>query len=451
MAARGACSARGARCAFVSYVPHSSVPSGGPLRHRSATVRAVALVPLAAALACSDAPSGPAPTAPLTLCASEWMAYRNEGGAWTRAVADPDGKVRIDATARLAIASASGMNTPNVVPHLRVDFLTAEQARVRFLRTCGDGTFSPTSGTFSGVAQGIVAGGWADVRYGGVGASTLRADNPRFTLSAFDGARDLVATRWPSEQLMPDHADRVILRRAQRYTAGSSIALDFASDEAFPLAQHTVSWTGPRAHLQVNLLTADGNDVVLQSSNTSTPGIGDGASSTPLHSIPAARLAAGDLHQLMLGGGRRSVWLYYHEPRDRAVTFGPPASQPRFVTVGTSPNVRLRVEVPSQPEYGTFISASLSQFAVTNGYYGATNRVYMTATREYFGGTPRTWILEMPELSRVPGFQNVFGLHPGAYEWGLTVTSSPYWFRPSDATGGTTIRYASGSGEATAP
>lgn len=421
-------------------------------RERTPFIRHLAALAVAAgALACGDAPSGPVPTTPVTLCGSEWTAYRNEGGQWTRAVAGTDGKIHIEATERLAIARATGMNTPNVTPHLHVDFLAAEQARARFLATCRLDPFPPTSGTFSGIVQGMVAGGRADVRYGPAGASMLRADNPRFTLWAFADAHGLVATRWPPDALTPDHADRVIIRRAQRYAAGSSITLDFASEEALPLAQHTVSWTGPSAHVQVNFLTADGSDLVLQSSNMSTPGIGDGASSTRLYSVPAARLAPGDLHHLMLGGDRRSVWLFYHEPTDRSIALGPPASQPRFVTVGTSPNVRLRVEVPSQPEHPTSISASLSQFAVTNGFYGATNRVFMTATREYFGGTPRTWSLEMPDLSRVPGFQNIFGLRPGAFEWGLTVTDSPYWFRPSDATDGTMIRRASNWGEATAP
>ena len=86
-----------------------------------------------------------------------------------------------------------------------------------------------------------------------------------------------------------------------------------------------------------------------------------------------------------------------------------------------------------------------------NGFRGATNRVFMTATREYFGGTPRTWMLEMPNLTGVPGFQDVFGLHPGAYEWSVRVTDSPFWFEYAEATDGTTIRSAVDWGEATAP
>ena len=407
---------------------------------------------LALTAACGgDAPSEPAPTAPLTLCAREqWMAYRNEDGGWTRLASGSLTPVTFEATERLAVASASGIGMPNVTPHLRVDFLTAGQARRQF--ACPEGGGPPiTSGTVSGIAYGIASGGWAQLQYGGrSGVSTLRADDPRFSLWALDGDNDLVAARWPTDQLQPDHADRAIVRRAQRYAAGSSIALDFASDEAFPLVPHTLSWTGPTAHVQLNFLTAEGNDLLLQSTVTGAVPA-DAPRSAPLYSIPAARLAPGDLHQLAVGGDFRSVWLWYREPADRTITWGPPANEPAFRTVGTSPTVRLRMDVASQLEYGASISASLRQFAVTNGFLGATILVSMTATREYFGGTPREWTLEMPDLSRVPGFENVLGLRPGEYEWGFSVTSSPFGSGPADATDGMVIRRAWGAGAGTVP
>ena len=406
----------------------------------------------AATLACADAPSepDPPPTAPLTICAtSQWMAYRNEGGAWTRVPAEGGPTVTFDATERIAIARGSGMNQPNVVPQLTVHWLTAEQARMQY--ACTGDTFPATSGTLSGVAEGIAGDGWAEVRYGLAGASSLRAGSPQFTLWAFDGAPDLVATRWPSERLMPDHADRVIMRRAPRYAAGSSITLDFASAEAFPLAQQTLRWTGPNVHVQVNFFTAHGSDNVIQTGGTSPPGAGDVARSTPLYAIPAERLAPGDLHRISLGGDFRGVELYAHTVGDRSVEFGPPVPAATFTTVAHTPYMRVRANLPAQAEYGAHVWLHLQQRALVNGYWSTTTSISMTATREYFGGTPRTWTLEMPDLSRVPGFMNVFGPRPGTFEWGATVTSGGYWLQPPHASDGMVVRHGRRYGEGTLP
>ena len=426
------------------------------MRHGRSFDLLPAVLLLAAACDAGDPPTGPAPTAPLTLCASaQWMAYRNEGGEWTRLVPGGDGFATINATERIAIASASGMNMPNVTPHLSVEFLTAEQARESLAYPCRPSVLPP-SGSVTGVVRGIEGDGWATVYHGSrYAGGMIPASQPEFTLSAWAGEHDLVATRFPPRSLMPDHADRVIIRRAQRLDAGASVTLDFTSSEAFALVPHTLSWNGPPTGAQLNFQTTDvvgnGNDVFLhQASNGAPPGP-DGPQALTLYGVPAARLAAGDLHRLSTGDGRRSIELFYHEARDRTIAWGPAASRPRLVTVGTSPSVRLRIEVPSQREYGSSITVILSQYAVINGFRGATNRVFMTATREYFGGTPRTWMLEMPNLTGVPGFQDVFGLHPGAYEWSVRVTDSPFWFEYAEATDGTTIRSAADWGEATAP
>ena len=428
------------------------------MRHRLSALRMLVLAPLAVTLACADAASEPQspPSAPLTLCVSaQWMAYRNEGGEWTRLVPGADPHVTIDATRRLVIARGSGMGQPNVTPHLHIDFLTAEQARVQF--SCTIGPFPSALGTLSGDVIGVAPDGYAFLWYGGrrgIGG-LVPGSSPTFQLWTYEDERDLVATRWPSYALQPEHADRVIMRRAQRLAVGTHVTLDFTSAEAFAPAPHTLSWHGPAVGAQLNFQTRpmsrDWSDVWLQTASSRAPLGADGPHALTLYGIPQAQLAAGDLHRMTTGDGRRSLEFYYHEGRDRTIAWGPMPSQPRLTVVGTSPNVRLRVEVASQPEYGAEVSAVLSQYAVTNGFHGATNRVFMSATREYFGGTPRTWTLEMPDLSRAPGFQNVFGLRPGAYEWTFGVTSRPYWFDQSDAVDGMVIRSARGSGEGTVP
>lgn len=419
-----------------------------PLIHHLAVLAAAAGI-----LACGDAPSGPKspPTTPLTICAGEmWTAYRNDGGEWTRVPASGGPTVTFEATERLAIARGGPIDVPNALPQLQVHFLTAAQARLQF--ACTSGLWPLPPGTFTGVVDGIAADGWADVQYGGrSGASSLRASSPTFTLWAVDGDNDLVATRWPSDRLEPYRVDRAIIRRAQRYAVGSSITLDFGAAEAFPLAERTLLWTGPGAHVQVNFFTAQGNDNVIQSTSAGGASTGDIARSTPLHTMPAERLAPGDLHRIAVSGDRRGVELYVHTVGDRTIEFGPPVPAPTFTTVATTPYVRVRASLPAQAEYGAHVWLFLQQRALVNGYWSTTSAVSMTATREHFGGTPRTWMLEIPDLSRVPGFRNVFGPRAGAFEWGATVTSGTYWLRPPDVSDGTVVRYGRSHGEGTLP
>lgn len=355
------------------------------------------------------------PTIPLTLCVSDlWFAYQNEGGPWARVTSSNDMRSFV-ATERLAIASA---RLSPESPFLRVDYLTAAQASA--LYACRPFT-SPPAGRVSGIILGLAANQYANITYGGGSAGSVLWTKPDFSLYALPGANDLIAIR----HLVPDGIpDRMIIRRAQTYPAGSNITLDFASDEAFAPASNALSWNGPTAHVQVNHRTAQGNDNMLQSTVVGAIGSGVLSRTTTLYSIPAARQIAGDVHQLDIGGSDyRAMTLYYREPRDRVLTFGPSPSQPTLTTVATSPSVRLRVDMTAQAEY----DGRLGVTYVQPGQMGMGPRTIITmmATKEYFSGTPGTWSLTVPDLSGVDGFGNSVGLKAGEYAWYLHVTSNP--------------------------
>ena len=381
---------------------------------------------VATLLACrgSDAPTAPLASVPVTLCVAGWLAYQNDGAPWVRATSQ-GGRYSFAATDRLAIAwqtVAAGASS-----YLSVEYLTADQA----VATYGCRSSLTPAGVASVVVRGFSLPMFAEVRYGVGGMSTYTPDTP-FNLYVYQAATDdLVATRVEP----PGIATRAIIRRAPSYANGASVSVDFASAEAFALAEHALRWTGPEAHVQVNFRTATGpgsepSGNVLQSIVSGPSGSGDGARRTTLYSIPSSHTAPGDLHYLRLGGNERSVELVYREARDRDLIFGPPANTPSFTTVATSPNRRIRATVTAQPEYDRRVSVLFVQRAtgMANGHI-----IQMAATKEYLRGTPQIWSLTMPDLSIVDGFDRNAYPTAGDYEWVLSASSQPLDFKVETA------------------
>jgi hypothetical protein len=401
------------------------------------TCWALVLLSLAA---CSDEPSGPArpePSVPVRLCTSlPWVAFRNEGAGWQRSVADAGGVHTFLATERLVLATAL---LDTVFPALFVEHLTAEQVNAGY--ACPEDP-APMSGTVGVVMRGIGAGGNANVSYAGQQATLVSAPDSAREVATWPGEHDLVAMRNPPSNGI---ADRIILRRGQAYSAGSSVVLDFASDEAFAPATHALRWSGPAAYALVSFFTARGNENFTQSTTVGEFGSADQPRSTTMHGVPASRLLPGDLHRLRLFAFDREVVLWYREPRDLDVEFGPLPSAPVFTTEATSPYVRLRVEVPAQPEYDARVSINVQQDVQMPGVNRATT-VWMVATREYFGATPSTWSMTMPDLRGVAGFDIRVGLAPGPMRWLQTVSSQPLLFRQAMATEGLVHRTAHATG-----
>jgi hypothetical protein len=126
---------------------------------------------------------------------------------------------------------------------------------------------------------------------------------------------------------------------------------------------------------------------------------------------------------------------------DRTLALGPAANRPVFTIPGGS-NLVLRIDVAAQPEYGSRISIVLAkpQPSTSNA------TVVITATKEYFGGTPSTWSLPFPDLTDVSGFFPLWTLSPNGNGWSLSVTGLPFDFSPASPRDGDAYRSASASG-----
>lgn len=392
--------------------------------------RTVFLFAALALSACGEGPTEP-PVADtlMRLCVGDArVAVRNEGRPWIP-VPTQNGVAEFLATERLGLVLA---RLDPQSPFVRVLYLTAAQAQVY---ACKSSEPVPPS-TFTGVVGGLGTGEHADIAYGGGSMATVSWIDSTFGAYVLPGSNDLVATHQPP-YATAQHVDQAIIRRAQSYPADTEIRLDFGSPEAFPLAEHALRWTSPYAWIQVNFRTASGTDNLLQSSAAGVPGSGESPHDEIVYSIPASRLAPGDLHELFLSSDDRTIRLYYHEPQDRTVVLGPPGSQPVFTTLGTSLHSRIRVEVPSQPEYAGSIGVSYAQSVQP----GMTTRIVasLEASREYFNGTPAAWRLEVPDLSGMIDFD----FPPGDYDWGVTIFSAWGWGRPELASDGSLQRSAS--------
>lgn len=396
------------------------------------------VLPLAAA-ACSDDLTGPEREITLNFCA-EWVAYQNEGEAWT-SLSRTSGPVSFVATERVGIATVSLIG-PQGTPSLEIRYLTAEQAESTF--TCGAATIAPTTRELRGSVAGVGPDTAAFISTG-LGGAIADAAFPSFFVQALrNDPFDLVAVRRVLVSSTPPsgRSDRIIIRRDENQPDGSTMpVLDFSSsDEAFAPEPNTLTVTGLAAgatmSVSTSIVTGGGAGVPLSFA------IDQGNPTVTILSIPESRLVDGDLHETRVESGTRSLVLFHREPADRTIALGPLANTPVFARGGVGES--LRIEVASQPEYGSRISVSL----VTSVPATQVNAISVTATKEFFGRTPATWVLPVPDFRGVPGFSPTWGFQPGGNHWSLLVTSFPYGSTAAAARDGDIFRTATGSGVA---
>ena len=368
-------------------------------------------------IACGDAGG---PLGNLTLCpSSSWAGIQRQGQPWqtisgtrTRISLEPDERIGL-----ARIKSDLGAGT------LQIYYVTAAQA---------EDTFSceavPTK-----ELQGNVHGGGTDALTGveiAIGnaqtlASTLITD---FTLAGVpDGQADLVASLFELQPL-------TIIRRGVDYANHSTIPLlDFSSGEQFSLVPNTLNVTGTDnigIAASTWLLTSRGTLGALEQTSS-----GNGSSLT-IHSVPEARLVSGDLHVLnVLGSRGRHVTHYFRLPADQTVDLGP---FPSAATIVATPAPSLRIDQPSQPEYGSQIRITICLPASASSYPEAT----IVATKEYFGATPTTWSITFPDMLSVAGFPSGWPDFRGARPCEISVTDKPYLFSPASVHDGDTYRMA---------
>lgn len=407
---------------------------------RRATIPVLALVALAAT-ACDDTVVGSGREITLLFC-GQWAAYQNVGEPWVALPVAPD-VATFEASDRLAIATVSNVGSLVLDPRLDIYYMTAAQAESTF--TCGGtGNNLPTATKqLRGSVTGLGSGATVTISMGVIPA-IADANFPSFLIRApREDLTDLIAThRLPSTTTQSSgRADKVIVRRGESHADGATMpVLDFSSAEAFAPQSNTLTINGMAVGelLSVQTLVT----TVRGASNLLKYDFNQSASLVTTYSLPDGHRVEDDLHQTTAAAGSRSITFFYNAPADRTFSLGPVANTPVFTIPPTSSRELRRIEVRSQPEYDSQIAVTLR----TPQPSTARNVISISATKEFFGGTPATWLLVLPDLTGVPGFSPSWEFGAGGNAWTLMVTSLPFAFAPDSARDGDVFRTATASG-----
>lgn len=383
-------------------------------------------------------------TEPITLYLCEtphWVAYQNDQGPW-QGLGEGRGPFTFPATQRLALARARFQGESS---RLDIDYLTSAQMVARFNCDDGPGTPPPT-GFINGTVAGLTDGQWARVSVDGIGRD-IPSGGTTWEMDAQRTPSNLLAMRYPAPASLDTIlANKVIIRRDRTYVPGLTIpTLDFESSEAFEPSYHTLSSTGPGGSTSV-YFHSGGREHFLSSGSLGPAGGGEASRTARFATIPATRLAPGEIHSLGVShhtpDASRYTGHFFVQGGDRTLTLGPELTMPTFTTVATTPGRMVRIDLPSQIDYGASIAVSMAQLTATRY-----TQVDLRVTREYVGFTPAVWSVTIPDLSGLPGMvPSGAALHAGELGYSISAGSARFGFSSANALDGEITRGASRRG-----
>lgn len=332
-----------------------------------------------------------------------FIAFQNEGQSWTRLTPDGNGTIAFRASNKVGLALV--YQTGGSAFFTDILYTTREELEPLANNTCGEQLGTKT---LNGSVASVSGTASADVT---MGADYVQVTPPpsTFTLGGLvSGPLDLIASR--SDFVLGVYSpNRVIVRRGVNLTSQATIpALDFAATEALVPATGIASIAG--------FASGDNTSLFVDFSTATTPyhplyqRIGVPSASQPIFGIPSSLTQSGDVHILTVralsnsGNSYRVVEQYYQVPGDRTVSLGAALSAPSVTTLSSTPYLRLGTTLPAQSDYPSFANVTHTQ----------TSRIVsVTGTEAYFGGTPGSWVLDIPDLSTVSGFSQSFALQSG--------------------------------------
>lgn len=355
-------------------------------------MRAAALFSLAALTSCGlFGPDGPrTATIRLPFCGEStipmtWAAYRPQSGNWIE-LSPEAGQVTFEASGALTVVYGNANDA-------RAYSATAEEL--------GE-VACEAPWTEAKVVQGTVRDVPAGERFFvSVGPTTV-SETP-FALFVPERPLTIVAR---TEKTATSAPSRVIVRHGLNPPSGSDIGVfDFSAGDAQPFASASFSVSGDaQGMVYLNTFRHASGEQILAS--------GQLTGAHTQYAIPAGMLDADDYHAIEVTAfsqlDLRHLTYYYRIARPVALSIGPLPLVPRGEILSDTPCSRFRVNMPSQPEYSSFV---LARFFVN-----AAN-VEVGVTKAFLGGRPGSWQLEVPDLR--PGGSCLFD--PGITSWGVRV------------------------------
>jgi len=333
-----------------------------------------------------------------------WFAAQNGSGAWTRVTPGSNNTFTFDAGAggggfAWVIKQGAGFSTT-------VGYGSRSELTSMALGSfCGGLHQSTGTQRLTGTASGIGTNS-ATVSVGGASTDFQPLQGLSFTLNQVPaGSRDLLATAKNINSNGSVGVPRMILRRNVTYTA-TIPTLQFNGAEWFqPVFRgvFTNNLNGDQSSAAVSFVTLNGASAPYLSEPGGPNGFGYAG-------VPDSLLQPGDLHAISVfaapstGTSYRFVFVLHHSAVADTLAFGPSLNQPTVTTVGTTPYLRLRAQLPSQAEYAGLADATFSQNE---------NIVDVAATAGYTGTTPPSWSLDIPDLTGA-GYDPAWGLRSGS-------------------------------------
>lgn len=320
---------------------------------------------------------------------ASWAAIQRENQPW-QTIDATEATVPLNQGEKIGMARWIPALSPHSPDVLEIFFVTAEQAQTAF--PCVSSTKS-LHGTVQGLESGTAEPGFLSI-----GNSFTYLSNGPFTLDGVSvGHTDLVATRLNAPP-------QTIIRRGVDYPNGSAISpLSFGSSEAVWLEPHTLTVNG------ANIIQFDARSQIV--TQRGTIGLlsddfareGTGIRTLTMYTVPESKLTNDEVQFFSVNPeDYRQAMVFFRHPADRTVTLGPDPTTATATHLGTAPNLTLRLDMPSQPEYGAQVTFTLC--SVGDGYYSPGTAAALLVTKEYFGGTPPSWSLDVPDLTSVQGF-----------------------------------------------
>lgn len=406
---------------------------------RTRWIRTLVTPVVAMSLAACDGTTEPSPELVdmiLDFCADEtpsFLAAQNEGGTWTRVAGDANGTFTFQATPKVAIVIVHQVGSSSSSEFIYTSTTELQPFNnVACIETAG-------TKTLNGTVSGLPTGSSAMISMAG-SFDYITSPVTSYSLTNLPGGSlDLVAQR--ESFVTSTVPDRVIIRRAQNLAATIPV-LDFGSSEAADFTTNVATISGMMTS-DDNYLTQDFHTSTTQDHSITSNAFFTSSTQTLYH-VPSSMTQTGDLHELSVyaegsgGTSYRGETQFYRAAGNRPVSLGAALNAPTITSATPSPYVRLRVQLQSQSEYGSVVSAFFDQSTSS-----ANRIVVVTATSGYFGTTPAVWQFEIPDLSSVSGFPTSAMLQSGStVDWWVDAyggSAAGFFGRPSD---GTTLDFA---------
>lgn len=266
------------------------------------------------------------------------------------------------------------------------------------------------------VVHGSVTGvGEGEVAMLSMGGGTSEVSEGLFTLEqVYGGPQYLVAVRAGVTATFDHTANSLVIRRGLDIPDGGSIApaIDFNGSEAIQAATARVTVTGLDPGAGTELVYVGFASAVTGWAELGHFWVGPTSGPTTFGAVPAGELASDEYQSLTMSTssatGSRLVHRYFRTVVDQELQFGPTLATPTVSSGASAPTTRPRIQLPVQAEYDQALYA----------IYGAGQRsAYLEITSAYLGH-PSTWDVTVPDLSEASGWNNDWGLPPGApFTW----------------------------------